>query len=93
MRERTKRLAIAFVLTVADVAFFNLYAGDIWQVLGQNPLAQFDLLALLGLWISSAAVIWFHVTSDVRQTLRELNPALSLDPALDPNEPRRDSDV
>jgi hypothetical protein len=93
MRERTKRLAIAFVLTVADVAIFNLYAGDIWQVFGKNPLAQFELLALLALWISSAAVIWFHISNDLRETLRELNPELSQDPPLDPSEPRRDSDV
>ena len=93
MRERTKRLAIAFVLTLTDVAIFNLYAGDIWQVWGHNPLAQFDLLALLALWVSSAAVIWFHISNDLRETLRELNPPLSQDPVLDPSEPRRDSDV
>jgi hypothetical protein len=93
MRKRATRLVIAFVLTVTDVAIFNWCAGDIWQVLGQSPLAQLDLIALLILWISSAAVIWFHITNDVRQTLRELNPALSQDASREPSELRRDSDV
>lgn len=93
MRKRATRLVIAFVLTVADVAIFNWCAGDIWQVWGQTPLAQLDLIALLILWISSGAVIWFHISNDLRETLRELNPAPSQDPTLNPSEPRRDSDV
>jgi hypothetical protein len=93
MRGRTKRLAIAVVLTTVDVATFNRCSGVIWQAWGQYPWARVGLFALLALWISSAAVIWFHISNDVRETLRKLKPALSQDPVLDPSEPRRDSDV
>jgi hypothetical protein len=93
MQERAKRMAIAAALTAADVATFNSYSGVIWRTWGQDPWAKAAFLALLALWISSAVVIWGHVSNDVRQTLRERNLALSRDPALAPGNPRRDSDV
>jgi hypothetical protein len=93
MQERAKRLAIAVVLTAADVAIFNSYSGVIWRTWGQDPWAKAVLLALLGLWISSVVVIWGHVSNDLRQTLRERDLALSCDPALAPGGLRRDSDV
>ncbi len=93
MRERTKRLAIAVVLTAADVAIFKNCAGVIWQAWGRDPWATVGLSALLALWVSSAALIWFHVSNDFRNTLLERNHALSPAPGLIPREPRRDSDV
>jgi hypothetical protein len=93
MQERAKRLAIAVVLTAADVATFNNYSGVIWRTWGQDPWAKALLLALLGLWISSAVVIWGHVSNDLRQTLRGGDLAHSRDPALASGGPRRHSDV
>jgi hypothetical protein len=93
MKERTRRLAIAFVLTIANVAVFKSYAREIWQIFGQKPLAEFDLIALLGLWVSSAGVIWFHISNDVRETFRQLNRALSRDITLDLSEPTGDNNV
>jgi hypothetical protein len=93
MQHRAKRMAIAVVLTAADVATFNGYSGVIWRTWGQDPWAKAALLALLALWISSAAVLWGRVSNDVRQTIRERDVALSGDPALAPRDPRRDSNV
>jgi hypothetical protein len=93
MRGRTKRLAIAVVLTTVDVATFNKCAGVIWQAWGQDPWAKAGLSGLLALWVSSAAVIWFHISNDFRDTLLERNRALSPAPGLVPREPRRDNDV
>jgi hypothetical protein len=93
MQERAKRLAIAVVLTAADVAIFNSYSGVIWRTWGQNPWAKAALLALLALWISSAVVIWGHVSNDVRQTRRERDLALSRDPALAPGDLTGGGDV
>jgi cytochrome c5 len=58
MQQRAKRMAIAVVLTAADVTSFNSYPGAIWRTWGQDPWAKAALLALLALWISSAAVLW-----------------------------------
>ena len=93
MQERAKRLAVAGVLTAADVATFHSYSGVIWRTWGQYPWAKAALLALLGLWIAPAVVIWCHVSNDVRQTLRERDRTFSRNPALAPRDPRRDSDV
>ena len=93
MQERTKRLAIAVVLSAADIAIFKNCAGVIWQSWGRDPWAKAGLFALLALWVSSAAVIWFHIPNDFRDTLLERNRALSPAPGLVPREPRRDSDV
>jgi uncharacterized membrane protein YqjE len=93
MQERAKRLAFAVVLTAADVATFHSYSGVIWRTWGQYQWAKAALLALLGLWIASAAVIWGHVSNEVRQTLRERDRTFSRNPALAPRDPRRDSDV
>ena len=49
MQERTKRLAIAVVLTAADVAIFKNCAGVIWQAWGRDPWAKVGLFALLAL--------------------------------------------
>ena len=93
MQERAKRLVIAGVLTVADVATFNNYSGVIWRTWGQHPWARAALFALFGLWIASAVAIWGHISNDLRRTLRERHFALSRNPALAPRDPRRDSDV
>jgi hypothetical protein len=93
MQERTRRLAIAILLTVVDVIAFNSYSGAIWQVWGRDPWAKAALLGLLALWIVSAAVLWIHVSYDLRHPLRERDLALARDPAMAPSELRRDSDV
>jgi hypothetical protein len=93
MQERTKRSAIVVALTVAGIAACHSYCGVIWQTWGQDPWAKATLLALLALWISSAVVMWGHVSNDVCQTLRERDLALSRGPGLAPRGPRRDGDV
>lgn len=93
MQERTMRLAIAVILTAADVATFNWCSGVIWQAWGQDPWLKVVLLALLSLWIASAVVIWRHISNDARQTFRERNLALSRNHALSPQNPRREPDV
>jgi hypothetical protein len=93
MKGSTRRLAITFVITIANVAVFKSYAREIWQIFCQKPLDQFDLSALLGLWVSSAGVIWFHISNDVRETFRPLNRAASRDITLDLSEPEGSSNV
>jgi hypothetical protein len=93
MRERAKRLAIAILLTAADVVTFNSYSGVIWLTWGQDPWPKAALLGLLALWIVSAVVLWIHVSYDLRQTLRERNLAFPSDPVTAPSDLRRNSDV
>jgi hypothetical protein len=93
MRERSKRLTIAVVLTAVDVATFNNYAGVIWRTLAPDPWAQAALLALLGLWVASGVVIWTHVANDLRQTIQQRYAELPLGRAMLPDNLRRDSDV
>ena len=93
MQARAKRLAIAVVLTAADVAAFHSYSGVIWQTWCKDPWAKAVFLALLALWIASAIVIWGHVSNDFRRTLREPELALSRDPLLASRDRRRDRDV
>jgi hypothetical protein len=91
--QRAKRIAVAAVLTVADVATFNSYAGVIWRTWGHDPWAKAALVGLLSLWVASAVVIWGHVSNDMRHTFHERNFARSRNPARAPRAPRRDSDV
>jgi len=93
MQERAKRMAVAVVLTVADVATFNSYAGVIWRAWGHDPWARAVLLGLLGLWVASAVVIWGHISNDIRHAFHERKLAHSRTPALAARAPRRDSDV
>lgn len=93
MRDRAMRLAIAFVLTIVDIAIFNRYSGVIWQAWGRDPWARLGLFALLALWVSSAVVIWVHISNDPRQTFCERRRNFSQDPAHDSSEPGRNRNV
>jgi hypothetical protein len=93
MRGRTRRLAIAVVLTIIDVAACNCYCSVIWQVFARDLFAKGALLGLLCLWIASAAVIWLHIADDLRQTIRERNERLGFDSLSTRSEIRRDSNV
>jgi hypothetical protein len=93
MQQWAKRLAIAVILTVADIAVFDIFFGVIWQAWGWNPWVKAALVALLALWIASATVLWFHVSKNLRRPLREWAVAISSDPWPDSSQLRRDSDV
>lgn len=75
MQERAKGLAIATELTTAYVGTSNRYSGFRWRAWGKDAWGRVRLSALLALWISAAAVIWFHLSNDLRDTLRDLNRA------------------
>lgn len=93
MQRQTTRLVIVIALTTADVTIFRRYSGVIWQTWGHIPLAAFDLLGLLAIWIASAVMMWFHVSNDLLRALRRrqrcTSPALGAAAA----DPRRNSDV
>jgi hypothetical protein len=93
MRGRTKRLAIAVVLTIVDVAAFNYYCHAIWQVFARDLFAKASLLGLLCLWIVSAVMIWLHVAHDLRQALQEGNERPTFESVTAPSDLRRDSHV
>jgi uncharacterized membrane protein len=93
MQQRAKRLAIAIILTVADIAVFHIHFGVFWQARGWNPWVQNTLVALVAVWVASATVRWFHTSKDLRPILRERAVAIPSDPWLDSNERRRESDV
>ena len=93
MRERTKRVAIAVLLTAMDVALLNRYFGVLWQAWPEVLWIRGAFLLLLALLVASAAVLWIHVYYDLRQTMRERCVALSLRAAPRPGELRRDGDV
>jgi hypothetical protein len=86
-------LVIVIALTTADITIFRRYSGVIWQTWGHIPLAAFNLLGLLGVWIGSAGVMWFHVSNDLLQALRSRERFTSQDLAAAAADPRRDSDV
>ena len=93
MTRRTKRLAIAVVLTTIDIAAFNYYCGVIWQTYARYPFAKATLLGLLCLWIASAVVVWLHVAHDFRQIFGKVdaNPPFSAE--MTPPEFGGDSNV
>jgi hypothetical protein len=93
MRGRTRRLAIAVVLTIVDVAACNYYCIVIWQAFARDVFAKAALLGLLCLWIASAVVIWVHVAYDLGQTIRERNERLGFDSLSTRAGLRRDSNV
>ena len=93
MRERTKRFAIAVLLTGVDAALLKRYFNVIWQAWSEVLWSRGAFLLLLALLVASAAVLWIHVYYDLRQTMRERRDALSLRTTSLPGELRRDRDV
>jgi hypothetical protein len=89
----TRRLTIAVVLTIVDVAACSYYCGVIWQAFARDLFAKASLLGLLCLWVASAVVIWLHVAYDLRQSLRERSEGLALNSLRAPSGLRRDSNV
>lgn len=93
MQEREKGLAIAVVLTVADIAVVNIYFGTIWRAWDLDPWANAAGSALLAVWLAAATVLWIHISNDRRPPLRECAMALPSDPRPGSSELRRDNDV
>jgi len=93
MRERTKRFAIAVLLTAMDGALLDRYFGAIWQAWSEVLWIRGAFLLLLALLITSAAVLWIHVYYDLRQFQRERRGVLSLRAPSLPGELRRNGDV
>jgi hypothetical protein len=89
----TRRLTIAVVLTIVDIAACSYYCGVIWQAFARDLFAKASLLGLLCFWIASAVVIWLHVAYDLRQSLRERRERLALNSRKTPFGLRRDSNV
>jgi hypothetical protein len=87
MTRRTKRLTVAVVLTIADVAAADYYCGLIWQSCSRDTVSKAALLGLLSLWIVSAGVIWLHVACDLCQHRRERGgrPAFNAEPGRNSN--------
>ena len=93
MRGQRRRLAIAVVLTVADVWAASNYCGVIWRTISQHPLARAAFLGLLWLWVSSLAVLWLHVAYELCQALRERDSSPAFDTVMVAAEPQRESHV
>jgi hypothetical protein len=93
MTTRSKRLAIAVVLTIVDIAAFNDYCGVIWEAFARDLFAKAALLGLLCFWVASSVVIWLHVAYDFRQTLGERDTGLAFSTATTPTKFERDSNV
>jgi len=81
---QTKRLAIAAVLTIVDVAAGKYYRGVIWEAFALDLFAKAAVLGLLCLGFATAAVIWLHVADGLRQALRERDDRLTLNAAMAP---------
>ena len=58
MRERTKRVAIAVLLTAMDVALLDRYFGVLWQAWSKVLWIRGGFLLLLALLVASASVLW-----------------------------------
>ena len=93
MRERTKRFAIAVLMTTVDIALLDRYFGAIWRAWSEVLWIRGAFLLLLALLAASAAVLWIHVYYDLRQFQRERRDALSSRATSLPGELRRDGDV
>ena len=93
MTRRTKRLALAVVLTVVDLAAGNYYSGAIWQAFAQERFAKAALFGILCLWVATAVVMWLHVAHDMSEIIRKRGDRLALDSVTAPDALRRDSDV
>jgi len=71
VRDRIKRLEIAILLTVLDIAAFENSCDVIWQGWPDPFWIRCALRLSLAVWIASVAVLWLHVYIDLRQPLRE----------------------
>jgi hypothetical protein len=92
MKGRTKRPIIAVLLTIFGVAADNYFAA-IWRAYARDRFAKATPLGLLGFWVASAVVLWFHVAYDLGQPLRERDPRLAFNAAMTPAELESDSNV
>ena len=93
MSGRTKRLAIAVVLTFVDIAAGKCYCGVIWQAFSQDLFARAALLGLLCLWIGSTAVLWLHAAYDLVRTIRVRDGRPEFDATTIPADPERSINV
>jgi hypothetical protein len=93
MGDRTTRFWVAVLLTGMDIAVFEHFFGVIWLVWSGIAWIRVALFLLLAVWTASAAVLWLHVSYDLRRLLYERRRALALNRSPSLNEPRRKSDV
>jgi hypothetical protein len=93
MGDRTTRLWVAVLLTGMDIAVFKHFFVVIWLVWSGVAWIRAALLLLLAVWTASAAVLWLHVSYDLRGLLYERRCALALTRSPRSKELRGNGDV
>jgi hypothetical protein len=68
VKEATKSLAIAVLMTVADAAIVIWFGGAIWQALSRIIWSRILILLLAALWALSLARIWARAIYSLRRT-------------------------
>jgi hypothetical protein len=76
-----------------DIAVFEHFWGAIWLAWAGIAWIRAALVLLLVVWTGSAAVLWLHVSYDIRQLLNQRRRTLALHRLPAPNKFRENSDV
>jgi ABC-type bacteriocin/lantibiotic exporter with double-glycine peptidase domain len=88
VREASKNLTIAVLMTIADAAVVVWYGGVIWQALSPIIWSRILILPLAALWGLSLARVWARAIYSLRRRPRSRNFAAI--PSIDL---RREGDV
>jgi hypothetical protein len=82
VKEPTKSLAIAVLMTAADAAVVIWFGGVIWQALSPIIWSRILILLLAALWALSLARIWARAIYSLRHTPGSRSFGLTLGGAI-----------
>jgi hypothetical protein len=88
VREASKNLTIAVLMTIAEAAVVVWYGGVIWQALSPIIWSRILILLLAALWALSLARVWARAIYSLRRRPRSRNFA-----AITSIDLRREGDV
>jgi hypothetical protein len=87
------RIAVAILLTVADVVVFRNCIPEIWEIWSGDPMIRCVLFFLLAIWGTSAVILWFHAAIAIRQVLLVSTSPYALRNSRVPETTHRGQDV
>jgi purine-cytosine permease-like protein len=93
VKEATKSLAIAVLMTVADATIVIWFGGAIWQALSRIIWSRILILLLAALWALSLARIWAHAIYGLQHRPCSWNTGITSSAAITQSELRGEGDV
>jgi purine-cytosine permease-like protein len=93
VKEATKSLAIAVLMTVADAAIVIWFGSAIWQALSRIIWSRILILLLAALWALSLARIWAHAIYSLQHRPCSWNTGITSSAAITQSELWGEGDV